>query len=181
MAFKISLGGCKQVNQFPHLLCFIARLPVIECANDSFRVTVNTQSQSVMFEIPPSVCHHLTPNSRLPASIPSASAKHRIPLSVSLRLFVLTSFTTMLAAPCPSFSFPPTVQRTVRLQMAWTDLHPFGVFPLHSLLHNCGPTQLQQYKHTESLHSSTPCACCCLVCLASCSDCWFATIVLWQC
>lgn len=116
--------------------------------------------KALMFKILPSKLAY-TPNSWFPTSIPSAFTK--IPLTFSLCLFILTSFTTMLLCVYPSAFLPQSGCR-------WHGPPPILSIPPHSLIHTCGQAQLQQYKHTERLHSYTPCACCCLVCLASATD-----------
>lgn len=104
--------------------------------------------KALMFKILPSKLAY-TPNSWFPTSIPSAFTK--IPLTFSLCLFILTSFTTMLLCVYPS-AFSPTV----RLQMAWTSTHfEYSTSQPHTYLWPSPAAAVQTYRKTAFLY--TPC------------------------
>ena len=93
-------------------------------------------------------------NSCLLTSVPLASGQQREPHH-SLHLFVLISFTTMLAAYPQAFLPRWSANSGCR----WNGPPPIQSIPPHSLIHTCGQTQLQQYKHTKSPHSFSPNVC----------------------
>ena len=151
---------------------------VLTCSpSDSFScVTLNTKSQ-------PFKCMKflwVSANPLKPACISSsclAGPAQGFPSLLSLSVYLSWHLLPPCSPPGPSFSFSPTSECAVRLQMAWTSAHAqYSTSQPHTYLWPSPAAAVQTYRKPAFLYTL-----CLPVCLASATDCGIAAIMGWQC